>query len=155
VRACCWVTPPPPRTHTLATRLCSTLEVSSVRPPAGLQVVLVGDLNIASGPGDVHSSMDWQGMYHPSELSALEGLMGPEGSGLTDAWRHTHPHTTDVYTVWEERTSARAFNRVRWGVGDACMWGHGGGGAGCGHRLNQCQDAGSHHCIGLVLPGHL
>jgi hypothetical protein len=30
-------------------------------------------------------------------------------------WRHLHPQGEGVYTVWEERTSARAFNVVSTG----------------------------------------
>lgn len=76
------------------------------------QVILVGDFNIAAGPADVHEAIPWEGMYHPSELNALQGLTGPEGCACVDTWRHLHPHSRDVYTVWEERKSARSFNVV-------------------------------------------
>lgn len=78
-----------------------------------LQVIIVGDLNIAAEARDVHSALNWHTMYHPSELTALHDLMGPAGSDCCDTWRHLHPHTQDIFTVWNEKTSARAFNVVR------------------------------------------
>lgn len=76
------------------------------------QVIMVGDFNIAAAPADVHEAIPWEGLYHPSELQALQGLTGPQGCACVDTWRHLHPHTRDVYTVWEERKSARSFNVV-------------------------------------------
>jgi hypothetical protein len=78
-----------------------------------LQVIAVGDFNIAAEPRDVHSAMTWDTLYAPSELDALHQLT----STLTDTWRHLHPEQEGVYTVWDEKTSARAFNVVRCGQG--------------------------------------
>jgi exonuclease III len=77
-----------------------------------MQVVIVGDFNIAAEKRDVHDALSWDTMYHPSELQALQALMGPEGSNCRDTWRVLHPQTDGVYTVWNEKTSARAFNVV-------------------------------------------
>ncbi len=30
-----------------------------------------------------------------------------------DVWRRLHPEQTGVYTVWDEKTSARIFNEAR------------------------------------------
>jgi exonuclease III len=92
-----------------------------------VQVILVGDFNIAAAPADVHEAISWEGLYHPSELQALQDLTGPQGCACVDSWRHTHPHTRDVYTVWEERKSARSFNVVSGccsdnGNGSASTW---------------------------------
>jgi hypothetical protein len=40
-------------------------------------------------------------------------LVPPFASCRTDVWRHLHPDVSSTYTVWNERTSARAFNQVR------------------------------------------
>jgi exonuclease III len=45
----------------------------------------------------------------------------PGHQGYTDTWRHLHPNTADMFSVWEERTSARAFNVVR-GWAAAAQW---------------------------------
>lgn len=78
----------------------------------GTQVILVGDFNIAAEKRDVHDAINWDTLYHPSELKALQDITGPEGCNCTDTWRHLHPDAEGVYTVWNERTSARAFNVV-------------------------------------------
>lgn len=87
-----------------------------------VQVILVGDFNIASEKRDVHDAISWDSLYHPSELKALHDITGPQGCNCTDTWRHMHPDTEGVYTVWEERTSARAFNVVRRALfmGESC-----------------------------------
>lgn len=71
---------------------------------------------------DAHDACSWDSLYDPAELTALHALMGPTGSQCTDTWRHLHPDTDGVYSVWSERTSARAFNvvgRVGRGAGTA------------------------------------
>jgi exonuclease III len=73
-----------------------------------LQVIAVGDFNIASEPCDVHSTITWDTLYAQSELRALHQLT----STLEDSWRRLHPQQEGVYTVWDEKTSARAFNVV-------------------------------------------
>jgi exonuclease III len=72
----------------------------------------VGDFYIATEKRDVHDALSWETMYDPSELQALQALMGPDGSNCKDTWRLLHPQTDGVYTVWDEKTSARAFNVV-------------------------------------------
>lgn len=86
--------------------------VSRVLLLAG-QVILVGDFNIAAERRDVHEAINWDRLYHPSELQALQAITGQQGCNCTDTWRHLHPDTQDAYTVWQERTSSRAFNVVR------------------------------------------
>jgi exonuclease III len=41
------------------------------------------------------------------ELSLINSL----AQEYTDAWRAQHADVTDVYTVWDERTNARAANK--------------------------------------------
>jgi exonuclease III len=84
-----------------------------------MQVIAVGDFNIAAEPRDVHSAITWDTLYAQSELDALHQLT----STLTDTWRQLHPEQEGVYTVWDEKTSARAFNVVRGGqVTFATVW---------------------------------
>lgn len=73
-----------------------------------LQVILVGDMNIAASPKDVHPSIDWARLYHPEELDALRSFL----RDYTDVWRLQNPDAADVFTVWDEKSSARAFNKV-------------------------------------------
>uniref|UniRef100_A0A1D2AEL1 DNA-(apurinic or apyrimidinic site) endonuclease n=1 Tax=Auxenochlorella protothecoides TaxID=3075 RepID=A0A1D2AEL1_AUXPR len=76
----------------------------------GRQVILVGDFNVVATPADVHASMPFDDLYAPEELAALHALTeGP--AAYVDVWRRLHLGVADVYTVWDERTSARAFNR--------------------------------------------
>ena len=75
---------------------------------AGRQVIIVGDLNIAAGPDDVCPKFSHEAMYHEDEKAALAGLL----RDFVDVWRRLHPQETAVYTVWDEKTSARAFNEV-------------------------------------------
>ena len=48
-----------------------------------------------------------------SMLSALQELsvMNTLAQELVDAWRVQHAHVADVFTVWDERTNARASNK--------------------------------------------
>lgn len=74
-----------------------------------LQVIIVGDLNIAASAKDVHPKFSYEAIYTSEERGALQALM----TDLTDVWRLRHPEEASTFTVWEERTSARAFNEVR------------------------------------------
>lgn len=69
---------------------------------------MVGDLNVAAEPRDVHPSIEFDSLYDSRELELLSGLV----RAYPDVWRRLHPHAEGCYTVWEERTSARAFNVV-------------------------------------------
>lgn len=69
---------------------------------------MVGDFNIAATPKDVNSTLDWSRMYHAEELEIMRALL----RDYTDVWRVQHPDVTDQFTVWDEKTSARAFNQV-------------------------------------------
>lgn len=39
------------------------------------------------------------------------GLINSLATDLVDVWRDLHPEATDTFTVWNERTNARASNR--------------------------------------------
>ena len=69
----------------------------------------MGDLNIAASAKDVHPKFSYEAIYTPEERGALQALT----ADLTDVWRLRHPEEASTFTVWEERTSARAFNEVR------------------------------------------
>ncbi|KAF8065610.1 Lrrc47 [Scenedesmus sp. PABB004] len=75
---------------------------------AGRKVVVVGDLNVAAERRDVHAAIAWEGLYDPREPAALASLLA--AGGLADAWRERHPDAADVFSVWDEKKSARAFN---------------------------------------------
>lgn len=79
------------------------------------QVLLVGDFNIAASEQDVHPRIGFDGLYSQEERAAFDAFISYENdngsSAYVDVWRHFHPGVTDVFTVWEERTSARAFNQ--------------------------------------------
>lgn len=72
------------------------------------QVIIVGDLNIAASQKDVHERWDYSKMYSPEEKALLHGLLGD----YHDTWRELHPDVATTFTVWDEKTSARAFNEV-------------------------------------------
>ncbi|GFR44092.1 hypothetical protein Agub_g5254, partial [Astrephomene gubernaculifera] len=72
----------------------------------GRMVIAVGDFNVAAEARDVHAVLNFDGMYDSRELALLRGLI----AAYPDVWRRLHPYTQGTYTVWEERTSARAFN---------------------------------------------
>ena len=77
--------------------------------PLGLQVIVCGDLNVAASQQDVHQGLDYSRMYSLEEKRLLEGLL----HSLADTWRRQHPDTSNCFTVWDEYTNARVFNRVR------------------------------------------
>lgn len=68
----------------------------------------MGDFNVAAEQRDVHSSINFDALYHPDELSVMQQLL----ADYPDVWRRHHPQQEGVYTVWDEKTSARAFNVV-------------------------------------------
>lgn len=73
-----------------------------------LQVMIVGDLNVAASQADVHNKYSYDRMYSTAEKEALQALLNP----YTDIWRRLHPNMDSVFTVWDEKTSARVFNEV-------------------------------------------
>ena len=72
------------------------------------QVLLVGDFNIAATQQDVHDKLDREAMYPQHEKELFDSILAM----FTDVWRKLHPDTTNAFTVWDEKTSARAFNEV-------------------------------------------
>ena len=72
------------------------------------QVLLVGDLNIAASQQDVHEKLDREAMYSAHEKKLFDSLL----ADFTDVWRQQHPDTINSFTVWDEKTNARAFNEV-------------------------------------------
>lgn len=75
---------------------------------AGREVLLVGDFNIPAEPRDIHPTLGpYEDLYSREEQAALQALT----DSYTDVWRHLHPEESSTYTVWNEKTSARAFNQ--------------------------------------------
>lgn len=72
------------------------------------QVLVVGDLNIAASQKDVYDKLDREQMYPQAEKELFASLL----EELTDVWRKLHPETVNAFTVWDEKTNARAFNQV-------------------------------------------
>lgn len=73
-----------------------------------MQVIIVGDLNVAASQADVHKKLVYGRMYSKAEKEALQALL----RDYTDIWRQLHPDVDDAFTVWDEKTSARVFNEV-------------------------------------------
>ena len=71
-------------------------------------MIIVGDLNVAASQADVHKKLVHDRMYSAPEKEALQALL----SEYTDIWRQLHPDADTVFTVWDEKTSARVFNEV-------------------------------------------
>ncbi|KAL3131300.1 minichromosome maintenance- protein [Trebouxia sp. C0009 RCD-2024] len=69
---------------------------------------MVGDLNMAASQQDVHAKLDRQAMYSAQEKELFAAIL----ADFTDIWRLQHPITTNSFTVWDEKTNARAFNEV-------------------------------------------
>lgn len=76
--------------------------------PVMLQVLIVGDLNIAATQQDVHDKLDREAMYPKHEKELFDRIL----TEFTDVWRKLHPDSVNMFTVWDEKTSARAFNEV-------------------------------------------
>jgi exodeoxyribonuclease III len=73
---------------------------------AGREVLLVGDFNVAADPRDAHPRIPLEEAYTSEE----RGWLAAAAARYVDVWRRLHPDATGVYTVWNEKTSARAFN---------------------------------------------
>ncbi|KAL3135379.1 minichromosome maintenance- protein, variant 2 [Trebouxia sp. C0010 RCD-2024] len=73
---------------------------------AGRQVLIVGDLNMAASQQDVHAKLQREAMYSSHEKELFAAML----ADFTDIWRLHHPTTTNSFTVWDEKTNARAFN---------------------------------------------
>ena len=71
-------------------------------------MLIVGDLNIAASQQDVHDKLDREAMYSTHEKELFDSLLAE----FADVWRHLHPDAGNVFTVWDEKTNARAFNEV-------------------------------------------
>ena len=52
-----------------------------------LQVIIVGDLNIAASQQDVHAKLDYEAMYSAEEKALLRALL----RDYRDVWRERHP----------------------------------------------------------------
>ena len=76
--------------------------------PVMLQVLIVGDFNIAATQQDVHDKLDREAMYPKHEKELFDSIL----TEFTDVWRKLHPDSVNTFTVWDEKTSARAFNEV-------------------------------------------
>lgn len=56
----------------------------------------------------MHSKLKYDRMYSVEEKALLHSLL----EDYRDVWRLRHPDTENAFTVWDEKTSARAFNEV-------------------------------------------
>eukprot|EP00887_Chlorella_sp_A99_P002530 scaffold6.g2530.t1 len=75
---------------------------------AGRELLIVGDFNVPAEPRDMHPSLGpYEDAYGAEEQAALAALMRT----YPDVWRRLHSEESDTYTVWNEKTSARAFNQ--------------------------------------------
>ena len=95
-------TPPPPASPPCKPSVFSSTAVCIA------QVLIVGDLNIAASQQDVHDKLDREVMYSAHEKNLFDSLL----ADFTDVWRQQHPDTANTFTVWDEKTNARAFNEV-------------------------------------------
>lgn len=68
----------------------------------------MGDFNIAASQKDVYDKLDREAMYPNNVKDLFASIL----ANFKDVWRELHPDTIDAYTVWDEKTSARAFNEV-------------------------------------------
>ncbi len=65
-------------------------------------------MNIAATQQDVHDKLDREAMYPKHEKELFDSILAE----FTDVWRKLHPDSVNAFTVWDEKTSARAFNEV-------------------------------------------
>jgi exodeoxyribonuclease III len=72
---------------------------------AAKPLVLVGDLNIAPDPLDVHKPERWVGkvLFSEPERAALAAV---RQFGLEDCLRRLHPETPDLFSWWDYRLKA-------------------------------------------------
>ena len=68
----------------------------------------MGDMNIAASQKDVYDKLDREAMYSSDEKELFASIL----VDFQDVWRNLHPDTKEAFTVWDEKTSARAFNEV-------------------------------------------
>lgn len=78
---------------------------------AGREVLLVGDFNVCADPKDVHPRIGLEACYSSEEIELFRSFLVENGGPFVDAWRRRHPEEAAVYTVWDEKTSARPFNQ--------------------------------------------
>ena len=83
---------------------CETLAAS------GREILLVGDFNVSADPRDVHPRIGLEKAYSAEERELFLSFLREETGIFIDMWRQLHPDGEGVYTVWDEKTSARAFN---------------------------------------------
>ncbi len=106
----------------------------------GRRVLLVGDFNVCADERDVHPRIGLENAYSEEERNLFLSFLTDQGGIFVDSWRHLHPDddveknveksdskvteadttaapntsagggSAGVYTVWDEKTSARAFN---------------------------------------------
>jgi len=80
------------------------------------RLVALGDFNIAPADQDVHDPDRWRGkiMCSQAEREWFRALLdrAPQGAGLIDTVRATHPHES-IYSWWDYRMNA--FRR-QWGI---------------------------------------
>ncbi|PSC72426.1 exodeoxyribonuclease iii [Micractinium conductrix] len=73
----------------------------------GRELLIVGDFNVPAEPRDMHPALGpFEQHYSAEEVAALRALTDV----YPDVWRRLHPEEASTYTVWNEKTSARAFN---------------------------------------------
>ena len=80
-------------------------DIRHAREVDGGGYVLMGDVNIASGPGDLynhHLKRPLEG-YLPAERAWLESVVAAD-TGLVDVVRHLHPEGQGPYSWWSWRT---------------------------------------------------
>lgn len=83
-------------------RYCSKLNAQ------GREILLCGDLNLAAAQVDIHSCYgSIEEFYSPEERAVMAQLT----TEYCDVWRKLHPDKKDVFTCWDQKTSARPFNQ--------------------------------------------
>ena len=96
----------------------------------GREVILVGDFNVCADARDVYARLGLENAYSEEEINIFRSFLldgdgeggtflidgedkgegGREGGIFIDVWRYLHPDAPPTFTVWDEKTSARAFN---------------------------------------------
>lgn len=90
----------------------------------GRDVLVCGDFNVALTSKDVHPTFNVEKLYSQEERQLVQSFLQRKPSTNTapqisstdnhhfiDVWRHFHPEEDSIFTVFNERTSARAFNQ--------------------------------------------